>query len=32
MTEGRDQDQDEADVRRVIAGDHAAFAGIVERW
>jgi RNA polymerase sigma-70 factor, ECF subfamily len=32
MTELRQQDADDADVRRVLAGDQAAFAGIVHRW
>jgi RNA polymerase sigma-70 factor, ECF subfamily len=32
MTELRQQDADEADVRRARAGDQAAFAGIVHRW
>ena len=25
-------DEDRADIERVLAGDHAAFAGIVQRW
>ena len=32
MSEPRHPDPDAADVRRVIAGDQAAFAHIVERW
>jgi RNA polymerase sigma-70 factor (ECF subfamily) len=32
MTDDRNEDQDAADVRRVIAGDPSAFAGIVQRW
>lgn len=32
MTDVRHQDQDAADARRVLEGNPAAFAGIVQRW
>jgi RNA polymerase sigma-70 factor (ECF subfamily) len=32
MSDGRVDDEDAADVRRVLAGDLAAFEGIVGRW
>ena len=32
MSDGRREDEDAADVRRVLAGDVAAFDGIVRRW
>jgi RNA polymerase sigma-70 factor (ECF subfamily) len=32
MSDGRRDDEDAADARRVLAGDVAAFEGIVRRW